>query len=215
MAKKQYLLALAAFLFIPAVAIVGGVLFDLINPEIAAGHPNYERNWRWLQLARSSFFFGAMLLNIALWFVTCALVLASKRRTQWWLVLAVLGPLGFAVLAALRDHDPAPQDLYERFARRLAGLLRLGYELCAFVAISVLAYEAMITKRELMIWREAVATGVSRAQIIAQQNASSGMWAFGEMLVILYFGVLLYLLRPIFVNLAGQLIRARKLPTRV
>ncbi|HEY4037557.1 MAG TPA: hypothetical protein VGM15_01945, partial [Burkholderiaceae bacterium] len=69
--------------------------------------------------------------------------------------------------------------------------------------------------RELMIWREAVATGVSRAQIIAQQNASSGMWAFGEMLVILYFGVLLYLLRPIFVNLAGQLIRARKLPTRV
>ena len=55
----------------------------------------------------------------------------------------------------------------------------------------------MVLKRDLMIMHEAAATGVSVAQIIDQQNASSGMWAFSEGNEVLYLVVLFYLLWPI------------------
>jgi hypothetical protein len=208
MVKKPYLLALGAFLLMPVIVTAGALLFALINPEMAAGHPDYAHNWRLLQLLRESFFFGGLLLSLALWFATCLLVLRSKRRSAWWLLLALLGPLGFAVLASLPDADPAPQDVYERFMGKLNVLARLVYEACVFVAIWFLAFGAMFAYRELIIWREAAETGLSRDQVIAQQSASSGMWAFGEMIEVIYLVMLVYLLRPILANLAGRVLKA-------
>jgi hypothetical protein len=63
----------------------------------------------------------------------------------------------------------------------------------------------MVLKRTLIIRYEAATTGVSTAQIIDIQNASSGMWAFGEGMEVMYFVVLLYLLRPIVFRIVGHL----------
>jgi hypothetical protein len=54
----------------------------------------------------------------------------------------------------------------------------------------------MVLKRNLMIIVQSASTGLSRAQIIDQQNASSGMWAFGEGLEVIYLAALFYLLWP-------------------
>ena len=45
MIKKQSVRTLVLLLLIPLVLILGGMLSNLINPEIAAGHPNYSRNF--------------------------------------------------------------------------------------------------------------------------------------------------------------------------
>ena len=115
MTKKQWVVAIVLLLLIPAVLMLGGMIFNLINPEIAAGHPNY---------------------------------------------------------------------------------VRAGYELCTFVIIGELAYQAMVLKHTLMIKYHAATSGVSEAQIIGLQNASSGMWAFTEGMEVMFLVVLLYLLRP-------------------
>lgn len=78
------------------------------------------------------------------------------------------------------DRAPAETDWHARFVRSLNGFVRVGYELCTFVIIWVLAYEAMVLKRALLIRYEAATTGVSIAQIMDRQNASGGMWAFAE-----------------------------------
>jgi hypothetical protein len=51
--KKHTVVALVVLLLIPMVSILGGLLFSLINPESAAGHPNYVRNYHLLSLART------------------------------------------------------------------------------------------------------------------------------------------------------------------
>jgi hypothetical protein len=51
---------------------------------------------------------------------------------------------------------------------------------------------------------EAATIGTSRAQIINQQNASSGMWAFSESSEVLFLVVLFYLLWPICFNVVGR-----------
>jgi hypothetical protein len=51
------------------------------------------------------------------------------------------------------------------------------------------------------------------ASIVARQDASSGMWAFSEMLEQFYLVVLLYLLWPMLFNLAGRFLRQRGTPT--
>ena len=63
----------------------------------------------------------------------------------------------------------------------------------------------MVLKRGLMILVESATTGASPAQILAQQNASSGMWAFGEALEAMYFVPLIYLLWPALFNLLARL----------
>jgi hypothetical protein len=68
----------------------------------------------------------------------------------------------------------------------------------------VLAYEAMVLKRNLMIHYEAATTGASTAQIINQQNASGGMWAFAEGNEVMFLVVLFYLLRPFVFRVAGR-----------
>ena len=60
---------------------------------------------------------------------------------------------------------------------------------------------------DLMIMIEAATTGISTAQIIDRQNASSGMYAFREGLEILFLVVLFYLLWPICFNVFGRLPR--------
>ena len=81
--------------------------------------------------------------------------------------------------------------------------VRVGYEVSAFVIIWLLADEAMVLKRNLMIMYQSASTGIPTAQIIATQNASSGMWAFGEGMEVMYIAVLLYVIRPIAFNLVA------------
>jgi hypothetical protein len=66
--------------------------------------------------------------------------------------------------------------------------VRAGYEVCAFLILWELAYQAMVLKRDLMIRYESYTTGISTAQIIDTQNASSRMWAFGEGMEVMYLG---------------------------
>jgi len=134
----------------------------------------------------------------------CFLVIRSKERSSLWLFFAALGPFGFAILAMLNDRVPAETDRHARFVRNLNRFVRVGYEVCTFLVIWLLAYQAMVLKRNLMTMYESAITGISTAQIIDQQNASSGMWAFAEGNEVMYMVVLFYLLWPIVFNSAGR-----------
>jgi len=202
--KKQHLVALVLLLLIPVVLALGGLLFSLINPEIAAGHPNYVRNFHLLNLLKLSVIWATVATVAVLWLLVCLQVIRSKKRSGAWLFLAALGPFGLAVLAMLSDRETAGLDPYSRFVGSLNVFVRVGYEICAFVILWLLAWEAMVLKRTLMIRFEAVTTGVPVAQIIDLQNASSGMWAFGEGLEVMFLVVLLYLLRPVVFNLVSR-----------
>ena len=81
---------------------------------------------------------------------------------------------------------------------------RVGYELCIFVMIWLLAYQGMVLKHNLMIMHESATTGLSTAQITDLQNASSGMWAFAEGNEVMYVVVLLYLIWPMVFNIMGR-----------
>jgi hypothetical protein len=212
MIKKQSVVALALLLLIPLVSALGGMVFSLINPEIAAGHPNYVRNYHLLSLLRSLSLWASGAGVAVMWLLVCFLVIRSKKQSQLWLFLAALGPFGFAVLAMLNDRAPVERDFYARFVRNLNGFVRAGYELCTFVIVCVLAYEGMVLKRTLMIRYEAATTGISAAQIIDRQNASAGMWAFAEGMEVMYLVVLLYLLWPIVFNSVGRVAAIMALP---
>ena len=168
----------------------------LINPEIAAGHPNYERNFHLLSLLKRMTLWVSIAAVAVLWLLVCLFVIRAKKRSLLCLFLAALGPFGFAILATLNDQAPAEKDWYARFVCNMKWYVRAGYELCTFVIIGELAYQAMVLKRTLMIKYQAATSGVSEAQIIDLQNASSGMWAFTEGMEVMFLVVLLYLLRP-------------------
>jgi hypothetical protein len=202
--KKQMLLALVLILLIPVVVMSGGFLFNLINPEIAAGHSNYALNFQILSFIKRVLLLGSFALAAVLWFVACFLVINAKQRSLWWMLCAALGPLGFAILASLKDATPAETDRYALFVRGLNKYVRVVYEICTFFILWQLAYQAMVVKRNLMIMFESFTTGASSAQIIAIQNASSGMWAFGESLEVMYLAILFYALRPAIFNLAAR-----------
>jgi hypothetical protein len=192
---------------IPAVTVLAGIAINFIDPEIAARTSNYERNFRLLNLARTISMLAVLLVNVGLWFLSCFFLVKSKRRSYGWLPLAMLGPFGLMILTMLSDNVPAPGDLYQRFVGKLNIYLRVAYELILFVVVWVGAFQTMVLKRDLMIMYEAATTGVSAAQIIDQQNASSGMYAFGEGLEVLLLVVLFYLLWPICFNLIERLFR--------
>lgn len=63
----------------------------------------------------------------------------------------------------------------------------------------------MVLKRNLMIMYESATTGISTAQIIDRQNASSGMWAFSEGIEVMYMVVLFYLIWPVVFNIVGRM----------
>jgi hypothetical protein len=100
-----------------------------INPEIAAGHSNYERNYRLLSLAKNLFMLAVLLVIMGLWFLTCFFLVKSKKRSYGWLPLAMLGPFGLIVLTMLSDNAPAPEDLYQQFVGKLKVYLRVGVRL--------------------------------------------------------------------------------------
>lgn len=202
--KKQTLLALVALVLIPVALMAGGFFSSLINPEIAAGHPNYARNFHLLTLVKVAFFLASVAIAAILWLLVCFFLIRSKERSLWWLLLAALGPLGFAVLAMLNDKAPAT-DRYARFVHNLNKFVRVAYEVGLFVAIWLVAYQAMVLNRNLMILVQSVTTGMSRAQIVDLQNASSGMWAFAEGNEVLFLVALFYLLWPIAFNFAARI----------
>jgi hypothetical protein len=207
MLKRPYVLAIVSFLTIPAVTMLAGMLINSINPEIAARTSNYERNYRLLSLAKTLSVFAVLLVIMGLWFLTCFFLVKSKKRSYGWLPLAMFGPFGLIILTMLSDNAPAPGDLYQQFVGTLKNYLRIAYELGFFVVVWVGAFLTMVLKTDLMIMYEAATTGTSRAQIIDQRNASSGMWAFSEGLEWLFLVVFFYLLWPICFNAIGRLPR--------
>jgi hypothetical protein len=212
MIKKQWVVALALLLLIPFVLRLGRMLFSLINSVSTAGHPNYAQNYHRLGLLKHMALWGSEAGVAVLWLLVCLLVIRSKKRSPLWLFMAALGPFGFAVLAMLNDRAPAETDSYARFGRNLNGFVRVGYELCTFVMVWVLAYEGMVFKRNLMIRHEAAITGMSVAQIVDQQSASSGMWAFAEGNEVMYLVILLYLLWPMIFSIVGRVAATKALP---
>jgi hypothetical protein len=210
MMKKQSVLALLLLLLIPVVLMLGGMVSNLINPEIAAGHANYARNYQVLNTLKIMIFLASAACGAVLWMLACLVVIRSKKRSYLWLLLAMLGPFGIAVLAMLRDRAPLETDRYARFVRNLNGYVRVGYEVCTFVIVWVVAYEAMVLQRTLMIRFEAAATGVSTGQIIQVQNASSGMWAFAEGNEVMFLVAVLYLLRPMIFSFVSPVVTTTK-----
>ena len=209
MFKRPYVLAVVSFLMIPAVTVLAGILINSIDPEIAARTSNYERNYRLLSLAKSLSVLAVLLVIMGLWFLTCFFLVKSKQRSYRWLPLAMFGPFGLIILTLLSNNASAPGDLYQQFIGKLKIYLRVAYELGFFVVVWVGAFLTMVLERDLMIIYEAATTGTSTAQIIDQQNASSGMWAFREGLEVLFLVVLFYLLWPICFNVVGRLPRLR------
>ncbi len=203
--KRETVVALVLLLLIPAVLMLGGFLFALINPEIAAGHANYALNFHLLSRLRVAVFLGSVAVAAMLWLVVFFLVIRSKERSLWWMFLAALGPIGLAILATLNDSVPAQTDRHARFVQNLSKLQRVAYEVCRFLVIWELAYQSMVLKRNLMILYESATTGASTAEIIATQTASSGMWAFGEGLEVMFLVVLFYLLWPIIFNIIARI----------
>jgi hypothetical protein len=206
--KKQMVVALVLLLLIPVVWMLGGLLFSLINPEIAAGHPHYVRNYHLLNLVKITSLLASTAIVGILWLLACFLVIRSKERSSFWLFLSVLGPFGFAILATLDDRAPADSDWHTRFVGNLNRFLRVGYELCTFVVIWLLAFQSMVILRNLIIMYQSATTGMSTAQIVDLQNASSGMWAFGEGMEVMFIVVLFYLIRPLLFYTVGRVAAA-------
>ena len=219
MIKKQWVVALVLLLLIPVVLVLGGALFSLINPEIAAGHPNYVRNFHLLNLLKKSVIWATAAAVLVLWLLVCLQVIRAKKRSAAWLFLAALGPFGLAILAILNDATTngratsndtmlngatAETDQYSRFVRKMNRFVRAGYELCTFVIVWELAYQGMVLKRALMVRFEALRSGMSVAQVIDLHNASGGMWAFSEGMEVMFLVVLFYLLRPVVFNVVGR-----------
>ena len=207
MFKRPYVLAIVSFLTIPAVSVLAAILINSIDPEIAARTSNYERNYRLLSLAKTLSVWAVLLVIMGLWFLTCFFLVKSKKRSHGWLPLAMFGPFGLIILTMLSNNASAPGDLYQQFIGKLKIYLRVAYELGFFVVVWVGAFLTMVLERDLMIIYEAATTGTFTTQIINQQNASSGMWAFREGLEVLFLVVLFYLLWPICFNAVGRLRR--------
>lgn len=137
----------------------------------------------------------------------CMVVIRAKARSYRWLLLSVLGPFGFIPLAMLDDHSTTPPDAHQRFVAWLNLPLRAAYELATLLLAWMLAFASVEVLRELIISYQARTTGVSRAQMVQEQLASSGMWAFGETLEGLFLLVLLYLSLPIAFALCERVVR--------
>jgi hypothetical protein len=203
MTKRYHFLAVAALLLIPVVTILGPMTAFAINPEIAAGHPDYVRNYRLLETAKTVVLLTSALIGCGLWLMCCAFLLKAKVRSYWWLPSALLGPYGLAVLTVLKDRAPDSGDLYQRFISGMRPLTRIAYEIVVFVAIRITTFLAIMLWSDLSIAVESIRTGVPVAAIFEQRSASSGMWAFGDEFRELYLVALFYLVWPIFFNVAG------------
>ena len=212
MGKKLPLVALVLYLVIPAITMAGGALSNLINPEIAAGHANYSQNFHVLQMLKVGVLFASFALAGCVWLFIFFLLARAKGRIWHWMILALFGPFGLIVLASLDDCVPTESDRYARFLRGMHWLVRALWETATLIAAWELSWQAMAVLRTLIVHAQAVAQHLTVAQIIDQQNASSGMWAFGEFLEVLYFIPLFYLVRPFLVAIVLRALPASLTP---
>jgi len=211
--KKNYILAIVSLLMIPVVTMVGATIAILIDPEIAVHSANYERNFRLLNQLKLGLMLTAFALDIGLWILACYFLLKSKKQSYWWLPLSALGPFGLIALTIVRDNDPLPGDLYQRFIGSMKRFWRVGYELGLFVSVWIGAFVCVALLGEIRIIAESAFTGTPRSQIVAVQLASSGMWAFTEGLEMLALVVLFYLTFPVLFNIAGRLFSVKAVRT--
>lgn len=182
--------ALLAFLAIPLVIVLGVLAHQLIDPELARGTADYVGNYALLERLRHACLILSFALAGGLWLLAFGLLLVARQRSLLWLVLAFLGPLELVVVAIV-GRDPAAGG------ERAAWPWRLAREAAIFVAVVVLAHFLVYAKNEVWIAWTAASRGVETAVIIAEQMASSGMWAFGEFLQILFLTGLFYVVRPL------------------
>lgn len=209
MIKKNYILTIVSLLAIPVVTVVGATIAILIDPEIAVHSANYERNFRLLNQLKSGLILAAFAVDIGLWVLACFFLLKSKKQSYWWLPLSVLGPFGLIALTIVHDNDPLPGDLYQRFIRGMKSAWRVAYEVGLFVLVWFAAFLSVALLGEIRIIAESAFTGTPKAQIVAVQLASSGMWAFTEGLETLALVVLFYLTFPVLFNVAGRLFSSK------
>src|SRR5262249_1480460 len=172
---------------------------------MARFHADYTRRYQLLERTRTGLLMASWALACALWVSCCYLVLKARQRSARWLALAIAGPFGFSVIAALEDRAPAPGDLYQRVIRNLKAYWRVPLEVTVFVLVWVLSYNFIVIERDLMIQYESLTTGTPVATIVERQAQSSGMWAAGEGMEQFYLVPLMYLFWPIAFNLAGRL----------
>jgi hypothetical protein len=203
--KKTYLLAVACYLAIPFAVVGGGFAAVLINPEWAIHTTHYSRNFHLLNALKGALFFSGVGLGGILWFLMCYCLVKSKQRSMLWLAFAFLGPLGIPVLAALRDAAPIAGDAWQRLIQRTSRAARIACDLAFFLAAWTVSYQAMVLLRNFRILLESMTTGAPVAQIVAQQNAGGGMYAFVEGNEVMYFVTLIYLFWPIAFNLLARL----------
>jgi hypothetical protein len=194
--RKYYSLSIGALLLIPVTSILGVRLFTLIDPELAAGHPDYVRHYAQLEHLRGGVWWFTLLTMGLLWLLCCAWVLRARARSLFWLWLALLGPLGFVGLFALSDRGVADAGAQPRMREGARLAWRMLFELCRFVLLWMLAMQLVEWFNSATAWAEAHRRSVSMAQVLAERDASSGMWAFGDSLRAGFVLILLYLLWP-------------------
>lgn len=202
--KKTYLLAVACYIAIPFVIMGGGLVAAGIDPEWALRTANYPRNFHLLQALKTLVFLGSVGFGGILWFLMSYCLVNAKQRSINWLAFAFLGPLGIPVLAALRDDAPSADDACQRFIQRMSRVARIAFGLVFFIAAWIVSFWMIVLLRNLLILRESMVTGASVAQIVAQQNTMSGMYAFSEGMEVMYLVPLIYLLWPIAFNLLAR-----------
>jgi len=198
---------LALYLSIPVI-MIGGVGFaSSINPEV--GVPGLHYIWMFwlLSVLKYALFLGSELTVLGFWYLTCLSLVWAKGRSWEWSLLAAFGPFGLIALTMLADRTPGVAEPYDRWVAGLNRFLRVVYQIILFVLICVVADQIVELKRPLVVAWQSFVTGLPTDEILRQQDASSGMWAFGELLETLFLIVLFYLLWPIGFN------AARRLPT--
>jgi len=212
-ASRPYWAAGACLGLMPVVLIAGVAVHGMIDPEMAARHANYERNYRLLEALRAAVLSGTFLAVLSLWFAMCLLLLKAKRRSLLWTVPGILGPLGLALITALKPRVVDPVDSYSSFVAKLGIVSRIGYEVLLFMGICALAMAAVSIHADLMIAWSAHVQQVPIEQILQERDASSGMYAFSEAMEALYLIACLYLLLPAAANWIHRLLRRGRLPT--
>ena len=126
---------------------------------------------------------------------------------MYWVPDAAGGPFGLIAIVLLGDRSPAPHDRYVAAVESLKMIWRIPYEIALFIAMWALAFAGMLVKREVMIYVTSYRTGMSVDAVIDMQNASSGMYAFGEGIEVLYLVGLCYLLWPVIFSRVARALR--------
>jgi hypothetical protein len=202
--RKNYALSVSAVLLIPVITVAEGWAFAALDPERAAGHPDYAHNFALREQLRSAALFGSLALECVLFFFACWWLLRAKSRTPGWMAWALVGAPGFAVIASLRDLAPLrPQDHYERLLARVPLPLRVLYEAGRFFVFWFAAMSFVTVWGYASALLEAAERGLTLTQLMAERDASSGMWAFGDLIRAAWVFIVMYALWPGVCNVIG------------